>query len=372
MPLPGQIVDPCAVKFCTRKHIKDRSMVKFPTDKKQRQLWTFALTDKLVKKKKLLICDHHFEAGELVDDEPGYKKTVNNEVAPSKHLNVYGRLNFDDDAAPLLIPPKEVKIEIPDLTEVGINGNLLLPQLDVMRPEFIGYATNLVPDSGGYQAHCIVNSCPFSEVQFRFINHYLFPSDPIKAAEWARLCQYEEDSRPESLRRVCCYHFPEGSFYSIDFFAKRNIPSPNQKIIKPNSYPTLFMDPVKNQKLWERWVKFSTKWINITDPRKPRKFNKQSDLYGSAEFTEPVEVLIEDQATKNPDEDPEVDEDQLKELYTQSCVNFNLRSRKSKTEYNAEKIQFLEEKISSLEEMCLNQKLLLAKFYSIAGNPSNN
>ena len=156
-------------------------------------------------------------------------------------------------------------------------------------------------------------------------------------------------------------------------------------MIKPHAKPTLFLNATVNHRLREKWqrrkkfrdfLKQAQDGVGSVSGGKEKKFKYHgTDLYPPGDNL-PVDVTDEDFDV--PDE--EMDETEIKELMHRSGIRSGgggrggTESKEERKRHLAEKIgmnrhklAWMHNRIDELEEICLKQKLMIAKYYAVVG-----
>jgi len=251
--------------------------------------------------------------------------------------------------------------------------------------------TELEEGPSGVQSHCAVKSCPFNEHFWHVPSHFVFPSDTHFRKQWVALCEYDLDSRHEHLETVCSHHFASTAFFEEKFLSDRGYGRLGKRIIKPNARPTLYIQPSINHVLRQRWQlqKMDHKLTATTSHQEFVRLCKGSmgkigrsklEEDGIDELESLRNELSQDMLTPDFSVDPDMAEIEIEECMWRSGIrgtvlqhigDYESRPRmytkKEKISRNSAKIDWMEDRVSQLEELCLKQKMVIAKNYAAIG-----
>jgi len=286
--------------------------------------------------------------------------------------------DLDDDPEDFFGPGVEVDVDLED-------------EENVRSQSFKSRLADLEEGPSGVQSHCAVKSCPFSDHYWHVPSHFAFPSEPHFWKQWVALCEYELGSRQEHLETVCSHHFAPSAFFEENFLGTRGYGRLGKRIIKPNARPTLYIQPEVNRVLRQRWQfkKMDHKLTGTTSLQEYTRLCKggmgkisRSKLEegGSDELEALRGEFSQDMLTPEFPVEPDVADVEIEECMWRSGIRGTvlqhlgdsvsrprMYTKKEKISRNSAKIEWMENRVAELEELCLKQKLVIAQNYAAVG-----
>jgi len=417
----------CPFKVSNAVNDGERKFVLWPTKESVQKQWSKKVGANFRRERKtLMICSLHFDLEDpenqlirLTRSEEskiaerwnaggsfhGRLFTVPDEVLPTRYVN---KVENDTIAVEL-----ETGLETEDVLEqmadqqndtyISVDGERIeLPDIsaddDATSPAFQARMKRLEEGRQGVESHCAIKSCPFNENFWHINSHFSYPLDPGLRKKWADACgEYEKgSSRDDHLLAICNHHFTPNAFFTEDFLRSRGYGRLGKKVIKPCAYPTLYIIPEVNNVLRQRWhrQKLASKLTGSTSLQEYMKLAKGTpqrlragmrqldDTEGNAKLSEWREELAEGALERDFSVDNHIPAVELEDCMWRSGIRGTILrhlpdklpnrprmyTKSEKIARNASRIQWMQNRVSELEEICLKQKMVIASNYAAIGS----